>query len=605
MTEAELKTHSTMTIEGDRLSFAGGDCTIRLDADKKPKEIDLFSDDTRGRRGIYSLEGDTLKVCLSDPGVPRPRTFETDKQGRNMLLELRRQPGPAEPPPPPRDDSIRQFTGHESIVKAVAFSPDGRYALSGSGFPDGSDRSMRLWDVKTGKQVRRYGRHVGPVQSVAFSPKGDLVASGSADQTVRLFNWNSDQEVRRFTTPKQTFVNSIAFTRDGHLLLAGGDGTDADNLVRLWDVADGQEVRRFKGHRGFVTSVALSSDDRRALTGSQDQTARLWDVATGKELLCLKGHTALVEGVAFSPDGRHAATCSVDWSVRLWDLQTGQEVRQFPGHMGPVRSVAFSPDGTRLLTGGQDMTVRLWEVRTGQELRCLRGHTAGVWSVAFSRDGQQALSGSADRTLRLWQLSGDWVPLFNGKDLRLWQLSGNWVPLFNGKDLTGWKPLPAGVRNWRVENGVLIGAGRLNPTYLITERGDYVNFQVRAEARINVGGNSGLYFRAGSVLQPNGHPAGYEAQINSSHGDPIRTGSLYGFGPRGTVTDTLVKPGEWFTLEVIADGNHLVIKVNGRTTVDLVDEKTTYRRGHFALQQLEMWTVAEFRKIEVRELPRK
>jgi WD40 repeat protein len=310
-------------------------------------------------------------------------------------------------------------------------------------------------------------------------------------------------------------------------------------------------------------------------------------VATGKELQCFRGHTGIVEGVAFSPDARLAATCGVDASVRLWDLQTGQEVRRFPGHSGPVRSVAYSPDGKRLLTGGQDMTVRLWDVATGQELCRLRGHTAVVWSVAFSPDGRRALSGSADRTLRLWQLPGEWVSLFNGEDL------------------TGWKPMPAGVNNWRVVKGLLTGSGHIAPTHLLSARGDYEDFHVRAEARVNDGGNSGLYFRAGSTIQAWGCPAGYEAQINSTHPDPIRTGSLYGFGPRATVTDMLVKPNEWFTLEVLADGNHLVIKVNGKTTVDFVDEKNTHRKGHFALQQFTDRTGVQFRKIEVLELPRK
>jgi hypothetical protein len=129
------------------------------------------------------------------------------------------------------------------------------------------------------------------------------------------------------------------------------------------------------------------------------------------------------------------------------------------------------------------------------------------------------------------------------------------------------------------------------------------------EAKINDGGNSGQYFRA--RFGPS-FPKGYEAQINSTHRDPIKTGSLYpGFDPglspeqrkKILVTDMLVKPDEWFTQEVLAEGNHIVIKVNGKTTVDFVDEKNTYPKGHFALQQHDPGTVVQFRKIEVQELP--
>src|SRR5579875_3835381 len=97
-----------------------------------------------------------------------------------------------------------------------------------------------------------------------------------------------------------------------------------------------------------------------------------------------------------------------------------------------------------------------------------------------------------------------------------------WTPLFNGKDLTGWKTHPKSPGKWRVEDGILIGSGPAS--HLFSERGDYQNFRYRVEAMINEGGNSGQYFR--TKFGP-GFPEGYEAQINSTHRDPIKTGSLY------------------------------------------------------------------------------
>jgi hypothetical protein len=171
----------------------------------------------------------------------------------------------------------------------------------------------------------------------------------------------------------------------------------------------------------------------------------------------------------------------------------------------------------------------------------------------------------------------------------------DFVQLFNGKDLTGWKTHPQDKAKWEVKDGVLVGSGPAG--HLFSERGDYENFVYRVEAKINDHGNSGQYFR--TEFGPS-FPKGYEAQINSTHRDPVKTGSLYNFVP---VKEMLVKPDEWFTQEVTAIGNHIVIKVNGKTTVDFVDKKNTHMKGHFALQQHDPGTVVMFRKIEVKELP--
>jgi formylglycine-generating enzyme required for sulfatase activity/serine/threonine protein kinase len=187
------------------------------------------------------------------------------------------------------------------------------------------------------------------------------------------------------------------------------------------------------------------------------------------------------------------------------------------------------------------------------------------------------------------------------------------VALFNGQDLSGWKPHPSQRGNWRVENGILIGSGTVKGqpyiserSHLYTERGDFKDFHLRVEARINDGGNSGLYFRStfGPIRPPDQpkFPYGYEAQIDSSV-DRNRTGSLYaGGGVVVGIAETLVPPGQWFTEEVIAQGNHIVVKVNGQTAAVYRDQKQISASGYIALQQNNRQTVAEFRKIEIKEL---
>jgi hypothetical protein len=191
---------------------------------------------------------------------------------------------------------------------------------------------------------------------------------------------------------------------------------------------------------------------------------------------------------------------------------------------------------------------------------------------------------------------------------------GGWVQLFNGKDLKGWKTHPKNPGKWRVEEGILVSDGK-DVSHLFSERDDYQDFDFRIEAKISDKGNSGQLFRA--KFAP-GYPPAYEAQINSTFPtDPVRTGSLYpAFDSKLNadqlakivVKDQLHKPDEWFTQEVMARGNHVIIKVNGKTTVDFVDEKHTYTKGHLALQQHgpaenSPETVLHVRKIEVKILP--
>ena len=169
-----------------------------------------------------------------------------------------------------------------------------------------------------------------------------------------------------------------------------------------------------------------------------------------------------------------------------------------------------------------------------------------------------------------------------------------WVQLFNGKNLDGWIVVPGDKARWSVKDGSIVGEGPVG--HLYTKRGDYQNFDFKIEAMISDGGNSGQYFR---TEMAKGFPkAHYEAQINATHPDPQKTGSLYNIVK---ITKQLHKPNEWFTQEVIADGDHIIIKVNGKTVVDTHDSK--YSKGHLAIQQHNEGSVVHVRKAEIKELP--
>lgn len=292
---------------------------------------------------------------------------------------------------------VCRFEGHEAAVVAVAFSPDGRIALSACS-DDGNHRAIRLWDLKTGKEIRRLDGHTGRVWGVAFSPDGKRILSCSQDKTVRMWNAETGEEVKRLEGHDEG-VLAVVFSPDGKRALSTG----WDKTVRLWDVESGKELKRLEGHTDTVRRVAFSPDGRQALSGSFDQSVRLWDLETSQVLKTLEGHTGFVHGVAFTPDGRRAVSCAFDKSIRLWNLESGKQIKEIQGPQ-EIHELALSPDGRRLLTAAWDQTVRLWDVESGRELQCFFWHTAKVNATAFSPDGRYALSGGDDRTMRLWRL---------------------------------------------------------------------------------------------------------------------------------------------------------------------------------------------------------
>ena len=159
-------------------------------------------------------------------------------------------------------------------------------------------------------------------------------------------------------------------------------------------------IRVLEGHTHPVTAVALSSDGKCAVSGSNDKTLRVWNLEGSQLRRVLIGHTGPVKAVALSGDGRRVVSGSYDKTLRVWDLEGNQPPRILEGHTGWVNAVALSGDGKRAVSGSDDKTVRVWDLEGNQPSRVLEGHTSGVEDVALSADGRRAVSGSFDKLHR-------------------------------------------------------------------------------------------------------------------------------------------------------------------------------------------------------------
>jgi WD40 repeat protein len=304
-------------------------------------------------------------------------------------------------------ERLRFRTPHYDYVSA-ALSPDGRTLALGSYTEvKGTDahQGVHLWEVATAKERLRITGLRAPVSLLAYTPDGRNLVAGEAGIGLGLWDAFAGKKIRSFSSPERTAIFSIALTTDGQTLAAayeyqlkddaGGFKPAFQRVVSLWNLATGQEVRRFEWQGTGFTRLAFTRDGQTLVLGGSGGTIHFWDVTTGQERQPFASHRGMVRSVAFSPDGKTLASGAEDRTVRLWNVATGRQRLVLEGHRGAVAAVAFAPDGKTLASAGNwDNTVRVWDAATGKEGFPPRDLGAKVLAVAFAPDGKTLAAGT-------------------------------------------------------------------------------------------------------------------------------------------------------------------------------------------------------------------
>jgi WD40 repeat protein len=304
--------------------------------------------------------------------------------------------------------TVKERCGFHRDVHALAFSPDGRFLVTGS-----EDGRFRVWDRVQAKVCCSCGRHPD-VRSIVFSRDGSKFVTASSNYELKIWRTRTGELLNIFRGPpgRETGLSDPLFSPSDTLLTAQGK-----EGIYIWDLKSGKLLpRKVVGHRGTVFSVAISPNGR--LLASAEDDLLLWDLATRSVKHSLVGHAKTVRSVSFSPDGALLASASEDHTIRIWQTGSGKCSRVLRGHKGVCTSVTFSPDGTLLYTGSADKTIGIWNVTTGEKLNTIKGHLGEVFSVAISPNGKLLASSAQDNSIRLWDApSGKAIATVRSPDL--------------------------------------------------------------------------------------------------------------------------------------------------------------------------------------------
>ena len=402
--------HMTITAQGPDITVALNGrrvSTIHLDEWTSPGKrpdgsnhefanVAIASLVRRGYVGFQDLKGNCwfnhirLKR-LSPGGVSSPGT----------LVKKDAQSGTPVPPAStePYVETAR-FTGHGEWVQSVYLLPDGKRLLSTS-----YDKSVRLWDIATGREIRRIPHPAVVLAAALVPPDARRVITGCDDGVVRLWDLESGKLIRSLVK-HQGRVQSVAVSADGARALSGGVG---DKTLRILDVEKGGEIRHFEGVANSICSVAFSPNGQRVVAGGDRGAVYLGNVMTSDPVQLLSGHSNQVWGIAFLPnDNSHAISGEQDGRLICWDLDQKRALRQVTMDDARIAAVLGQADGRRVIFAGRSATVGTqgvlgeWDMTTGAPPRMLVGGGQPHTGLALLPHGAIATA-DIDGLARIWE----------------------------------------------------------------------------------------------------------------------------------------------------------------------------------------------------------
>ncbi len=280
---------------------------------------------------------------------------------------------------------VKTLRGHRGLVRSVDWSRDGSLIASGGA----ADRTVRVWDARTGEEKLKFMGHDAEIVQVSWNPDSDRLASTDRKSTLKIWSERKGREAFSVRGLDSYRTLNVCWSPDGGRLAVGSSAAGGSPGIRIVDGNDGKLIETLPQ----ISGILAWSADGKCLAGSYGQGIFVWDLSAKKRISNWLTHRGTTFGISWSPNSRRLASCGTDHTVTVWDPSDGSEIFTWAGHRYAVNSVAWSPDGSILASGSGDATVKLWDARQGENPESLEWRkTSGVNSISWSPDGRQVVA---------------------------------------------------------------------------------------------------------------------------------------------------------------------------------------------------------------------
>ena len=284
-------------------------------------------------------------------------------------------------------------------ISRISISPNQEYFATGSWNGDVSVQNLKtLQQVSVVDDDRR-----GKIGGLDWDNTGIMLISGSEDSTVRLHEFNVNDKT---CVEKHNFKGHEG--RVSHVKFHPTDkyiaSASFDNTWRLWDVTTGQELLLQEGHSKEVYSLDFQQDGSLLCSGGLDNVGLVWDIRSGKSIMSLNGHTKPLYSVKWCPNAYQVATGGGDGLINIWDLRKSKKATEILAHSSIVTDISISRGkNPYLISSGYDKLINIYSVDNWVKVNKLEGHTDKILTASISKDGNTIVSGGWDRSVKLWE----------------------------------------------------------------------------------------------------------------------------------------------------------------------------------------------------------